>query len=68
MEGKLQLMPLKLIQMAYEDSQILKHTQQWVETIDPSITALQATLEEKSKTSLDVIKHITAHLWFYPFL
>jgi hypothetical protein len=66
MEGKLQLTPLKLIQMADEESQILKHSQQWVEKIGPSITALQAQLEEKSQTSLDVIKHITAHLGFTP--
>lgn len=66
MEGKLQLTLLKLIQMADEESQILKHSQQWVEKIGPSITALQAQLEEKSQTSLDVIKHITAHLGFTP--
>jgi hypothetical protein len=66
MEGKLQLTPLRLIQMADEESQILKHSQQWVEKIGPSTTALQAQLEEKSQTSLDVIKHITAHLGFTP--
>jgi hypothetical protein len=41
MEGKLEHPTKKLIWLADEESQILKHTSQWVETIDLSITALQ---------------------------
>jgi len=35
MEGKLSLTPMQLVQMADEESQILWHSNQWVETIDP---------------------------------
>jgi hypothetical protein len=31
--------------MADEECQILKHSQQWVETIDPSVVGLQALLQ-----------------------
>jgi len=64
MEGKLSLTPLKVIQMADEECQILKHSNQWVETIDPSITAFQASLEEKIRTSQDILQNLTVHLGY----
>jgi hypothetical protein len=51
MEGKMKTIPLKLVQMADEECQILRHSHQWVKTIDPSVTALQASLEDRSKHS-----------------
>jgi hypothetical protein len=50
MEGKLSLMPLQLVQMADEESQILRHSNQWVETIDPTLTALQAITQQADST------------------
>ena len=65
MEGKMKTTPLKLVQMADEECQILRHSHQWVETIDPSVTALQASLEDRSKQSQNILRQLTAHLGYY---
>jgi hypothetical protein len=65
MEGKLALTPLKLLRLADEESQILKHSNQWVETIDPSISTLQAFVTEKATTSNDLLCTLTANLGFH---
>jgi hypothetical protein len=45
MENSLQLLAMTLITMADEECQILKHSNQWVETIDPTIVAMKALLQ-----------------------
>jgi hypothetical protein len=65
MEGKMKTIPLKLVQMADEECQILRHSHQWVETIDPSVTALQASLEDRSKHSQNILWKLTAHLGYH---
>jgi hypothetical protein len=65
MEGKLALTPLKLLCLADEESQILKHSNQWVETIDPSISTLQAFVTKKATTSNDLLCTLTANLGFH---
>ena len=40
MENKLALMPSNLVTLADEECQVLKHSSQWVETIDPSVAAM----------------------------
>jgi hypothetical protein len=46
MEGTLALTPMQLVQMANEESQILWHSNQWGETIDPTISAFQAIAQQ----------------------
>jgi hypothetical protein len=42
MENTLQLMPSSLVSLADEECQVLKHSAQWMETIDPTVAAMQA--------------------------
>jgi hypothetical protein len=65
MEGNLALTPLKLLCLADEERQILKHSNQWVESIDPSISALQAFITKKATTSNDLLRTLTANLGFH---
>jgi hypothetical protein len=62
MENKLSTTPMKLVAMADDECQILKHSHQWVETIDPSIAAMQATLQITHGQSAEVFKSLAAHL------
>jgi hypothetical protein len=56
MERKLKLTPLTLVTMADEEFQVLKHSHQWVENIDPSIVAMKATLQSHQSCAVDVFK------------
>ncbi len=60
MENKLKLTSNKLVTMADEECQILKHSHQWVETIDPSIVAMQALVQTTSGQSNDILKSLAA--------
>jgi hypothetical protein len=52
---------MKLITMVDDKCQVLKHSQQWVETIDPSILALQAMMQTSTSSSADILKTLAAH-------
>jgi hypothetical protein len=56
------LTPALLVHDANEECQILQHAQQWVETIDPSVTAMQAMLQSTKTTSAQVFQNIAANL------
>jgi len=55
MENTLQLLLMKFITIANEDCQILKHSNQWVETIDPLVMAMQVMVQGISKLRLYMI-------------
>jgi hypothetical protein len=55
------LTPSVLVHEANEECQILKHAQQWVETIDPSVTAMQAMLKSTKTNSAQVFQEIAAN-------
>lgn len=65
LEGKLALTPLKLLWMADKESQILKYSNQWVDTINPSITALQVFISKQTTNSQQFLKTLTANLGFH---
>jgi hypothetical protein len=60
-ENKLDITPLSLVRKADTECQVLKHAHQWVETIDPSITAMQAFLQSSKDSSAQVFKTIAAN-------
>ncbi len=62
MENKLRLTPSLLVTMADEECQVLKHANQWVETIDPSIVAMQALLHTNKEGSANIFKTLAANL------
>jgi hypothetical protein len=62
MENTLSLSPMTLITMADEECQILRHSNQWVETIDPSIVAMKAALQGSVADTKALYEHLTAHL------
>ena len=62
MESSLKLTPIKLVTLADEECQVLKHFGQWVETIDPSIVAMQALLQSTTQGTAKVFKELTANL------
>jgi hypothetical protein len=62
MEGKLSLTPMQLAQMADEESQILRHSNQWVETIDPMLTAFQALLQQGDTSLTSHLQSFLANL------
>jgi hypothetical protein len=49
MENKLHTSPSQLVKLADEECQILKHSHQWVETIDPLVLGLQAMFQSTNK-------------------
>lgn len=61
MENKLALTPSSLVSLADEECQVLRHSNQWVETIDPSITAMQALLQTNTIGSKELLKTLTAN-------
>lgn len=61
MENKLSLTPSQLVTMADEESQILCQSNQWVETIDPSIFAMQALLQGTNTANTQLLKTLTVH-------
>ena len=62
MENSLQLMAMTLITMADEECQILKHSKQWVETIDPTIVAMKELLQGTENDSKALYEQLMAHL------
>jgi hypothetical protein len=61
MENKLKLTPSSLVTMADEECQVLKHANQWVETIDLSIVAMQALLHTNKEGSATIFKSLVAN-------
>jgi hypothetical protein len=61
MESSLALTPSSLLTLADEETQILKHSGQWVETIDPSIAALQAMITSNKDGSLKFFQTLAAN-------
>jgi hypothetical protein len=51
MESTLTLTPSTLVSMADEECQVLKHSSQWVETINPSVAAMQAMIQANKEGS-----------------
>jgi len=64
LEGKLSLTPLTLVRMADEETQVLKHSQQWVDTIYPSVSALQAFITEQNTALRQILQQLTANLGY----
>lgn len=62
MENKLRLTPSSLDTMADDECQVLKHANQWVETIDPSVVAMQALLHTNKEGSANIFKSLAANL------
>jgi hypothetical protein len=62
MENKLSLTSLQLVIMTDKESQILRHSNQWVETVDPSIVAMQALFQGTNTAHTNLLKTLTAHL------
>jgi hypothetical protein len=62
MENVLSLTPLVLVHKADEDSQILQHSNQWVETTDPVVSTLQAALSTNIDKYTHLFKTIAANL------
>jgi hypothetical protein len=62
MESKLQLTPSLLVTMVDEECQVLKHSGQWVETIDPSIAAMQAMVTSNKEGSTKFFQALAANL------
>jgi len=61
-EATLPLTPQTLIAKADQECQILQHAGQWVETIDPAVTALQATLQANTQKSGELLHTLVANL------
>jgi hypothetical protein len=61
MENKLNLTPSSLVTMANEECQVLKHANQWVEIIDPSIVAMQALISSNREGSAHLFKSLAAN-------
>jgi hypothetical protein len=51
MESTIPITPSTLVSMADEECQVLKHSSQWVETIDPSVAAMQAMIQADKEGS-----------------
>ena len=62
MESSLKLTPIKLVSLANQECQVLKHSGQWVETINPSIVAMQAMLHSTTQGTAKVFKQLTVNL------
>jgi hypothetical protein len=61
MENTLILTPSSLVTLADEECQVLKHSCQWVETIDPSIAAMQAMLQSTKDGSTQFFQTLAAN-------
>jgi hypothetical protein len=61
MENKLKLSPSSLVTLADQECQVLKHANQWVETIDPSVAAMQALLQTNKEGSAQIFKRLAAN-------
>jgi len=60
-ESTLSLTPQSLVLKADQERQILIHAGQWVETIDPSITAMQASLQAAKLQSGELLQSLAAN-------
>jgi hypothetical protein len=60
-EGTLLLTPTTLVSKADQECQVLKHAGQWVETIDPSVLAMQAMIQTTKQTSGDLLQSLAAN-------
>jgi hypothetical protein len=60
-EGTLVLTPTLLATKADQECQILKHASQWVETIDPSVVAMQAMFQTTKNHSGAVFQSLAAN-------
>jgi hypothetical protein len=60
-EQNLTLTSISLVQKADQEVCILQHAGQWVETIDPSVTAMQALLSDTKAKSSDLIQSLVAN-------
>jgi hypothetical protein len=56
MENSLKLNPSTLVTLADEECQVLKHSSQWVETIDPSVTAMQALFQTTTQGTTKIFE------------
>jgi hypothetical protein len=61
-EASLNLAAQALITKADQECQILQHAGQWIETIDPAVTALQATLQANAQKSGEILQTLVANL------
>ncbi len=61
LENKLPLTPSSLVLQAYQECQILTHAGQWVKTIDPSIVAMQAILQQNKVKSGELFHTLVAN-------
>jgi hypothetical protein len=61
MENSLTLTPSTLVSMADEECQVLKHSCQWVETIDPSVAAMQAMFQTNKEGSAKFFQTLAAN-------
>jgi hypothetical protein len=61
LENKLTLTPSNLVLQADQECQILTHAGQWVETIDPSIVAMQGLIHQNKTKSNDIFQALAAN-------
>jgi hypothetical protein len=62
MESSLKVSPMKLVSLANEECQILKHSNQWVETIDPKIVVMKGLVQENVQAATAFLEQLSAHL------
>ena len=62
MENTLHMSPSQLVRLADEECQILKHSLQWVETIDPSVLGLQALFQSTNQGNSSLFETLAANL------
>jgi len=62
MENKMMISPSQLVKLADDECQILKHSIQWGETIDPSVVAMQALFHNTNQGNNDLFKTLAASL------
>jgi hypothetical protein len=60
-ENNLDLTPQTLVTKADQECQVLTHAGQWMETIDPSIVAMKATLQTNAQHSGELFKTLVAN-------
>jgi hypothetical protein len=60
-EAKLEFTPATLITKADQECQVLQHAGQWVETIDPSVMAMQAMFQATKTQSVDLLQTLAAN-------
>jgi hypothetical protein len=60
-ESTLKLTPQQLVTKADQEQQILLHAGQWVETIDPSVSAMRASLQATKQQSGDLLQALFAN-------